>query len=298
MKKLITAIVSVALISSGIVAVTAAPASAKTVSFQIAWTKIGLYPRSAPAMDASKVGTALPDGAWIEVACETTGASVTSDAATSTIWEKLTDGTYVSNAFVKTGSDGWSPGVARCDAAPAVTAPTQKFDRNAAVRWAAKHVNDKERFKDGNDCAWYVSQALWAGRIPKTADWTNRSKDFNNQASRKQFPGPTKAAGQPDFLKNALVNAGYATITEIDWKDRSAGGAQLGDVLLYDWNDAADGFIDHAAVVTTIEPDGMVEVSQHSPARVDKAWAFDPDAKANVNVGKPAARAYLLHITY
>jgi len=117
------AALTIAMLAFGGAILAAAPASANS-SFRVAWTRIGIYPRSAPDMASAKVGAALPDGAWIDVVCETTGTTVTSDVATTDIWEKLSNGTYLPNAFVETGANGWTPGVPRCDTpAPAPVQP-------------------------------------------------------------------------------------------------------------------------------------------------------------------------------
>lgn len=116
--------------------------------YEVAWTGIGIYPRSAPSMDADHVGVALSDGASVSITCETTGDSVTSDITTSDIWEKLDDGTYVPNAFVDTGVDGFTPGVPSCDADTSQSStggssswvpycgPSQYFSEISVEKWA------------------------------------------------------------------------------------------------------------------------------------------------------------------
>lgn len=82
-------------------------------TFSVAWTHIGIYPRTAPSMLAGSAGPAVSDGTPLEVICEQEGESVTGDAGTSTIWEKTTIG-WLPNVFVSTGVDGWTPGVPKC----------------------------------------------------------------------------------------------------------------------------------------------------------------------------------------
>lgn len=90
------------------------------------------------------------------------------------------------------------------------------------------------------------------------------------------------------------------TLAEISTDDSTAGGAQLGYIILYDWDSPsghhADGFVDHAGIVTSIGSDGSVRISQHSPSRLGKQWALDPSTGSTI--GDAGGRGYLLKITY
>lgn len=106
----------VALLAMVLVVAPTAGASASTGTFTVQWTKIGIYPRTTPELVATnKTGAALPDGTVINVVCETTGTTVTSDAGTSDIWERLDTGAYIPNVFTDTGFDGFTPNIPRCD---------------------------------------------------------------------------------------------------------------------------------------------------------------------------------------
>jgi hypothetical protein len=177
----------------------------------------------------------------------------------------------------------------------------QRFDRQRAVAWAHGHVNDRESFGI-EDCTWYVSQALWAGGLPKSGDWTGRSYNIHKVASRKHYPGPTKAAVNAQLFRKYVVDAHLATIKRVAWSDNTAGGAQIGDIIAYDWDrPGPDGSIDHVAMVTGMKPSGYPLVSQHSPARRDRGWSWDPSARNWIefshtykNGKRPAV--YLIHI--
>ena len=117
---LAAALLGVALTIGGISA-----ASADT-DFAVVGTDIGIYRRTAPSMDASKVGEALTDGSVVTVSCELPGQLVDNGYAPSDAWMRLSDGTYLPNAFIMTGHDGWTPGLSRCDqgtASPPEAAP-------------------------------------------------------------------------------------------------------------------------------------------------------------------------------
>lgn len=289
----------------------ASPAAADT-TFRVEWTRIGIYPRSGPSMDSARFGTpALSDGTPISVRCEQEGQTVSSTAGTSPIWERLSDGSWLPNVFVFTGADSWSPGVPRCDAPPPAPAPgagqqppRQTYDRGAAVSWALQHVQDAERYHD-SDCTWFVSQALWAGGLPRTGDWTDSSFDLFKLARKVDWPGPTKAAAQANAFKDTIVREGFATITEVAWSDNTAGGAQPGDVIAYDWNKGpnnrdkgSDGLVDHLAIVTSVNEHGYPSVSQHTSPRTNRYWSWDPAGDGSwIEYSYPTARVYLIHVT-
>ncbi|CAJ0916233.1 9141_t:CDS:2 [Entrophospora sp. SA101] len=65
--------------------------------------------RTAPSLSAKKVRT-VPIGSHVDIVCQTTGDTVQG----INIWDKLIDGNFVSDVFVKTGTSGFSPDLPRC----------------------------------------------------------------------------------------------------------------------------------------------------------------------------------------
>ncbi|MFD5799257.1 SH3 domain-containing protein [Streptomyces diastatochromogenes] len=49
----------------------------------------------------------LPEGAKVPVYCQTPGTAVTGPYGTSKIWDNISNGEFVSDAYVQTGSDGY-----------------------------------------------------------------------------------------------------------------------------------------------------------------------------------------------
>jgi uncharacterized protein YraI len=49
----------------------------------------------------------LPEGSKVPVYCQTPGTTVTGPYGTSNIWDNISNGQYVSDAYVNTGSDGY-----------------------------------------------------------------------------------------------------------------------------------------------------------------------------------------------
>lgn len=102
-----------------------APVAHASTTLHVDYTEIGIYPRAEPSMSSAQVGSALPDRTAISVECEADGEPVFNGDRTISIWEKLSDGTWVPNAFVDTGSDGYTPGVPRCNQTQSETATAQ-----------------------------------------------------------------------------------------------------------------------------------------------------------------------------
>ncbi|QHF21700.1 CHAP domain-containing protein [Rathayibacter sp. VKM Ac-2762] len=239
--------------------------------------------RSGPTT-AAPIATVVPQGTQLAIDCYEIGQSVNGTA----IWNHIPGQGYIHDSLLLTRSN--DPVVPACS----------NYARSAAVQWALDHVDDEDSYRYGNDCTWFVSNALWQGGLPKTSDWTDWTINpvYMND---KPWPGPSKAASAADWFKNSMVNNNYSTLAEISTEDRTAGGAQLGDIILYDWDAAngehhADGAIDHAGIVTAIDGDGSVRISQHSPSRLDKPWALDPST--GQSIGAAGGRGYLLKITY
>ncbi|MEV0272118.1 NlpC/P60 family protein [Hamadaea sp. NPDC050747] len=86
----------------------AAAATHPAVSFTAKETLNG---RDGASMDANVVKKDMyRAGATIKVVCQDRGDM----AYGSAIWDRTSDGVYVPDAYVKTGTDGFAPGVARC----------------------------------------------------------------------------------------------------------------------------------------------------------------------------------------
>jgi murein DD-endopeptidase MepM/ murein hydrolase activator NlpD len=75
--------------------------------------------RSAPSLTAAVVGS-LPDNSRLTILCQSTGANVVGRVRTTTAWDKLGDGRYVSDAYVR--RTGTAPVACPVPPAPVVTA--------------------------------------------------------------------------------------------------------------------------------------------------------------------------------
>ncbi|CAL9535248.1 SH3 domain-containing protein [Streptomyces griseomycini] len=62
--------------------------------------------RSGPGTGYSVVRV-LPEGASVRINCQTPGTWVSGPYGTSNIWDNIGSGQYVSDAYIRTGSDGY-----------------------------------------------------------------------------------------------------------------------------------------------------------------------------------------------
>jgi cell wall-associated NlpC family hydrolase len=93
----------VTLVAGGLALAGATAASAASGTVNTAGTALTV--RSGPGTGYTSVGT-VADGAAVTISCQTAGTSVTGTYGTTTIWDKIGDGRFVSDAYVFTGSDG------------------------------------------------------------------------------------------------------------------------------------------------------------------------------------------------
>ncbi|MEU8613289.1 amidase domain-containing protein [Actinoplanes sp. NPDC048791] len=147
------------------------------------------------------------------------------------------------------------------------------YNRVEAVRWAQQNAFNRDIDIFDNNCANFVSYALsTAGLAPKLDDFGGAYQDGWSQGVQTGWdaldardythtPAWTVSDRQRDFF---LENGG----SEIPLS-----GAQPGDVIY--WEQAApggpiaEGGVHHAAVVTSVTPDGDVHYTQHTASRLD-----------------------------
>ena len=138
-----------------LIAVTLVPAPAQAaVQYRVAFTSGGITPRTGPSLLYPPTGTPLADGALVAVVCEQRGTAVTNVyGETILIWERLSNGSWIPNAFVDTGTSSWTPGIARCS-----------YNRSASASWAkANEQVQIAQVDPSNQCAAFASMVLWAG---------------------------------------------------------------------------------------------------------------------------------------
>jgi hypothetical protein len=75
----------------------------------------GLMLRSGPGYSDYAVLGVLPEGAEVEVVCQAVGETISNGYASSAIWDRLTNGAWVSDFYVSTPNIGTSsPPIPQC----------------------------------------------------------------------------------------------------------------------------------------------------------------------------------------
>ncbi|MET8572519.1 SH3 domain-containing protein [Streptomyces sp. NPDC004783] len=85
---------------------TEAVMAAAAVAYYPVAPGVRLNVRSGPGTGYAIVRV-LPEGATVPVYCQTPGTTVTGPYGTSSIWDRIGTGQYVSDTYVRTGSDGY-----------------------------------------------------------------------------------------------------------------------------------------------------------------------------------------------
>jgi uncharacterized protein YraI len=93
-------------IESGDEAQAVTTAAAAAVPYYPVAPGVRLNVRSGPGTGYSIVRV-LPEGSKVAIYCQTPGTTVSGPYGTSNIWDNISSGEYVSDAYVKTGSDGY-----------------------------------------------------------------------------------------------------------------------------------------------------------------------------------------------
>ena len=272
----------------------ASPSPAATTAAATAAVAKTTQRMSGPSLDSGQAGT-YQEGTQIGLVCYARGQRVQGQFSNyipaggwDDLWYRAADGRWVADVDIDTGTNN--------PVAPAC--PTRMFQPDLAVAYAFAHVYDDGDLE--SDCTYFTSQAWWYAGLPQSDQWRDgATRDLGwglPPLPVNTVYGTTPAAASADWFKNYVVDQGYATIKEIDWSDSTAAGAQPGDVIAYDWDNGADGKVDHLALVVGLSTvNGQPIIMQHSPSRT-RYWSLDGNGTPLTQTAKyKGARAYLLH---
>jgi len=291
----------VALLATGAATVAWSGAARADVVYRVYHTGgVGLSVRSGPTTSSARIGT-VPEGASISIHCQTYGDNING----STIWDQLSSGGFVTDWYVNTPSIGaFSPGIGQCGQAssPPPPPPQSVYNRGAAVNWALSHARDIRAgdvaFPD--DCTWFVSQALWAGSLPKTAQWTNQG----HHGKHGVIPGTVSATSARDLINYLGTSNNPVSITKYPlgpdrFRNNAVPEAQPGDIIAYQWS-RADGGITHLSLVVDIAAGSYPEVSEWGTwfpqePYVKRGWTWSQLNHEWLQAKYPEVTAILIH---
>ena len=193
------------------------------------------------------------------------------------------------------------------------------YDRDAAVSWAYNNWNQTPTFRD--DCTYFCSQALWAGGLPQTDEWTEfgsalepdllaDKSDLIPKMPVPSFEMPTKYATVADRLFTYLSTSGLGEMRPLKFEENNVPGAEKGDLIFYSWNDqdVENLVMDHAMIITSFSDDSSsdyryAQMTGHSDPTKDQGWTWSKarngwieDVYRDSLGHKPTA--WLMRITY
>jgi uncharacterized protein YraI len=279
------------------------PVNAGSAAIRIAATNgLGVNVRTGPST-AYPVAGKIPEGVSPNYICYTNGERIGGGPGVgTTLWFRASyKGVtgYYSSAY-DTVPYSWQTnieghyGISRCNGLPLPA--VGRYNRQAAANWAIAHARDAQPMFPVPGCAWFASQALWAGGLPKTSGWTDTG-----------IKNPPRAATfSPSLVQYLQSDAGIAEV--IPLTDNFASGsvpqAQLGDLIVYSWD--GDGVIDHSSVVVHIGKNYYPDVAEWGTASgggsrssyVWRGWTWSENNKTwlqSYNDTK-ATIAWLVHI--
>lgn len=200
------------------------------------------------------------------------------------------------------GSGGRAGGLSG-GGAPGVLLPTTPFDRAATVRWALARAKDTPPYPAS--CTWFVSQALWAGGLPKSDTWTNAGQHGRLQ----KRPGSVAAFATPDFVRYIRSAFPRSTYTQLTFSNttNAVPQAKVGDVIVYDWDGTSSlknhDHVRHASLVTSIASGSYPQLSEWSigdgrepTPYVARGWNWSKLSNKWLHSKYPKIQAFLLHI--
>jgi uncharacterized protein YraI len=137
-------------------------ASSATGTINTAGTALNV--RSGPSTSYDSWRT-VADGSSVTLLCQTNGESVTGTYGTTTLWDFLSNGGMVSDAYVNTGSDGQVVNSCVYASAPPSSNPRSA---NGAINWAFQRYGSTSY---ENLCLAFTAQAYgWGGSGWNTAE--------------------------------------------------------------------------------------------------------------------------------
>ncbi|WIX76946.1 amidase domain-containing protein [Amycolatopsis carbonis] len=183
------------------------------------------------------------------------------------------------------------PGAKAYSSAPANVRSTKtvQINRQAAVDYARQYVFDYnpvyERF--GNDCANFVSQSMRAGGWGDVGHGEDDPDKWWQYLINDTLPTHSKTWSVSQDLANFGNNYSHR------FRFYAGESTRLADVIFADWENGADGHLDHSMIVTSNVPGNVndwseIKVSYHTNDTLDAPMSVvAAKAMENSSHGKP-----------
>lgn len=148
---------------------------------------------------------------------------------------------------------------------PSVTDGNDWYNGQEAAQYAIATVDQPQPFDEA--CAWFVSNALWAGGLPEDNVW-NENTTHGNMWSFAAGQGSPTAADVTMLTQYLLTNYPASYLQQLDLSPNTTSWpVSIGDVIIYVWDGDPNWLTDndhstHMALVTNIEPSGYPDVSE------------------------------------
>ena len=176
------------------------------------------------------------------------------------------------------------------------------YNGAAAAEWAITHAKDPQIAAD--ECAWFVSQALWAGGLPQSAQWNGTSSHELSELNGS-VTGSVTAWVVPQLV-TYLRDTFHPTWNYLGHMSTNAvSGADIGDLIVYSWG--GNSTLNHVAIITGFQGGGYPLVSEMGQLTtlqrffsgqsnyVQRGWTWSQESNKWLEVKYPGATAYLLH---
>ena len=144
--------------------------------------------------------------------------------------------------------------------------PPVQLNRSGAAAWALAHLNDPESIVP--NCAYFVSDSLRiGGELPVSVAWRPGVRPGRVRRSRR-IASHAAYGCVGDFVIE-MQRSGRARLVGVDTMNDLLVNAQLGDVIVYNWD--GRGKYQHVAIITEVTPTTTL-VSQQTPTQRNRPW--------------------------
>lgn len=243
--------------------------AASTLEYRVDPTNAatGVYARYGPHVnDTNRVnGYGVYPNETVALLCGVTDGDPVGQYANTT-WHFVTDlsnpgegNFWIADHYLDTPNvaSQLTPGESLCpneSSNPVAAQPTllnPEYDRSAAVNWAIDNAEDPQTADE--ECAKFVSEALWAGGLPQTSQWNGQGGYWSGNPLHLNlsayFTGTKTANTVPNLIQYLEKNFSteWIPLGHMSAGNNDVPRAEVGDIIAYSWG--GKGTINHLAFI-------------------------------------------------